>query len=706
MMNKRVLPFVLPVVAILVLLFAKSWGKEKSEPATKYERILTTVADWLEQGHFSPKKLDDKFSQEVFKKFLSSLDPDKSIVLQSDVDALKKYENQVDNELRTGKMELVPAVNDVMKKRSAEVEALCISLLEKPFDFSSNETMVTDREKAVSPKNEAERKEIWRKKLKYMVLERYAEALELRKKSKDSANFVVKADSTLERESRDRVRKIWQRSFDRQKKKTGLDDVFNLYVNTIAETMDPHTQFFPPVEKRAFEEQMSGHFFGIGAQLQEQDGNIKIAALITGTPAWKSGEIQVGDVILKVAQGKQEPVDIVGYETTDAVKLIRGVKGTEVRLTLKKVDGTIKVVSLIRDEIVQEEAFARSAIVKNENKIGYIYLPDFYIDFNDPNGSSCARDVANEVLKLKAENVDGIVLDLRYNGGGSLTETIKMVGLFIDEGPVVQVKGRDGEASVLRDKDKNVLYTGPLAVMINEYSASASEIFAAAIQDYKRGVIVGSTSFGKGTVQRQVSLDGNQGFIIPTSELGSLKLTIQKFYRISGGSNQLKGIEPDVKLPDNLEFTDVREKNEPDALPWDEIQKANYKPWDGSAGYAEIQKHYQEKVDENQAFKDIRANAEWLNNLSKSDVSLNLAAYQETQKKIKEVVSKSKNLQTSKTPLDVSFMQSDDERINKMDKEKGDRFKEWLKGLKTDIYLEETTKIMNNLILQGKTASK
>ncbi|CAN5738851.1 carboxy terminal-processing peptidase [soil metagenome] len=706
MLNKKVMPFVLPVIAVLVLLVAKSWGNEKSEPATKYEKILTSVGEWLEQGHFSPKKFDDAFSKQVFSKFISDVDPDKTIFLQPDIDKLKALENQVDNELRTGKMEIVPAVEDMYKGRMEESAKIAMSLLEKPFDFATNETVNLDRDKAKWPKNDADLKEVWRKKLKYMVLERYAEAIDLREKNKDSVKIEKKADTTLERESRDRVRKIYERSFNRLRTKFTMDDKFNLYINTIAETMDPHTEFFPPVEKRSFDEMMSGHFFGIGAQLQENEGNIKIVALITGSPAQKSGEVQVNDIIMKVGQGNAEPVDITGMELPDAVKLIKGKKGTEVRITLKKTDGTIKTLSLIRDEIVQEEAFARSAIVNKDNrKIGYIYLPDFYADFENPNGANCARDVANEIIKLKAENVDGIIMDLRYNGGGSLPDVIKMVGLFIEDGPVVQVKDRYGEASVYRDKDKSVLYSGPLAVMINEFSASASEIFAAAIQDYGRGIIIGTQSYGKGTVQRNVSLDAGNG-LMPSSgsELGSLKLTIQKFYRINGGSNQLKGITPNVILPDNYEFSDSKEKNDPNALPWDEIATAPFKPWPNADQYAAVEKQFQVKVDLDTAFQTIRKNAEWLSNVSKNEWSLNLTGYQDMQKKIRAAVKQNEKLQTLKDPMNINFMKLDDDRIVKMDKEKGERFRAWLKGLKNDMYLDETSKIMNDLITNDKTA--
>ena len=710
MTSKRVLPFVIPIVIALVFVGVKSWGfgGGNSEPATRYEKILTTVADLLEQGHYNPKKLDDKFSQEVFRKYLNDIDPDKNLLLQEDVNALKQYELTIDNELRTGKSELVPAVEAIYKKRLEEAAAIYKELLSKPFDFSKNETAHLDGEKLPFAKDAADRKDAWRKRLKYMVLDRYAFAIETRETSKDTVkNFVYKADSTLERESRERVLKIMDRSFDRLRNKFSLDEKFNMYINDITSTMDPHTNFFPPVEKRAFDEQMSGRFYGIGAQLGEQDGTIKIVSVITGSPAWKSGEIQVNDIIMKVGQGDAEPIDITGFETEDAVKVIRGKKGTEVRLTLKKVDGSIKVVSLIRDEIVQEETFARSAIVnKGGNKIGYIFLPEFYADFENPNGARSARDVAKEVQKLKDEHVNGIVIDLRNNGGGSLQDVIQMVGLFIDAGPVVQVKDRDGEASVYQDKDKGILYDGPLAVMINEFSASASEIFAAAIQDYKRGVVVGTPSYGKGTVQRNVGLDRNTGFFMPASELGTLKLTLQKFYRIDGGSTQLRGVTPDVIVPDNYEFYKFREKDNPDALPWDEIKKATFNQWNSGYDLKGVEVASQKRIETSPVFTGIRSNAQWLATENDKVFNLGLVQYQQDQKALKEKVKQTEKLLTLGTPAEIAFMNGDEERINQMDKMKAERFRNWLKALKTDIYLDETTNIMNDMILQGKTAKK
>jgi carboxyl-terminal processing protease len=532
-----------------------------------------------------------------------------------------------------------------------------------------------------------------------MTLERYTDLLDIREKNKGKDSFVVKSDEELEKEARNKVKKIMDRTFERFRFKFSDDDKFNLFVNAITTTMDPHSEFFPPVDKRYFDEEMSGRFFGIGASLQYDDGNIKVASVLTGSPAWKSGEIQAGDLILKVGQGKEDPTELTGFVVTDAVKLIRGKKGTEVKLTLKKQDGSIKVVSLIRDEIVQDETFARSAIVKEGNsKIGYIYLPEFYADFDHPNGNRSFIDVAKEVVKLKEEKVDGIVMDLRNNGGGSLYDVVQMAGLFVDEGPIVQVKDRDNKASVLRDKDRSVLYSGPLAVMVNEFSASASEIFAAAIQDYHRGIIIGSTStYGKGTVQRNIGLDPETGMSNSNNDLGTVKLTLQKFYRINGGSTQLKGVSSDIVLPDNMENLKVREKDDEDALPWDEIKKADYTEWKPGYDLKTIEELSNQRLKNDATFKLIKDNTDWLSKQYDKEFSLQIDKYRQQLKAIHETNKQIETLVKLKGQLDVSALPKETNRWPD-DKNKQDRFNQWLKGLQKDIYLDQAVKVVNDMI--------
>ena len=404
-------------------------------------------------------------------------------------------------------------------------------------------------------------------------------------------------------------------------------------------------------------------------------------------------------------KGKEEAVDLTGFGVTDAVKIIRGKKGTEVKLTVKKADGTIKTVSLIRDEIVQDETFARSAIVKNGNsKIGYIFLPEFYADFENPNGNRSYIDVAKEVIKLKEQKVDGIVIDLRNNGGGSLYDVVQMAGLFIEDGPIVQVKDRDNKPSILKDKDRSVLYSGPLAVMVNEFSASASEIFAAAIQDYGRGVIIGSTStYGKGTVQRNIGLDPETGFSMSNSELGTVKLTLQKFYRINGGSTQLRGVASDVVLPDQLEYLKVREKDDPDALPWDEINKSPYSAWNAGYDLKTIQQLSNTRINNDPAFKLIRESTDWLAKQNDKGSSLKLDKYQAEQKRIRSTFTQIQSLMKLQNDLNISALPGETDKFAN-DPGKQERFNTWLKNLRKDIYLDQAVKVVDDVINQQNLA--
>ncbi|MDQ6812985.1 MAG: PDZ domain-containing protein, partial [Bacteroidota bacterium] len=383
MLKRKVLPVVLVILFAGIFWAFQSQGGNGSSLATQ-QKILTTLGSIIEQNHYNPKAINDNFSQQIFKKFLESVDPEKNVFLQSDITSLKKYETSIDDEIHGAPIQFVPAVDVLYTKRIQEVMAFYKDFLAKPFDFTINEEIVVDGKKLNFSATENQRKEMWRKKVKFLTLERYTDLLDQREKNKDKKDFVMKTNAELEKDAREKVGKIMDKNFERIKLKFNADDRFNLFINTITAYMDPHSDYFPPVEKRAFDEQMSGKFYGIGASLKEEDGNIKVNSLLTGSPAWKSGEIQVGDIVMKVAQGKDEPAELTGLAVEDAVKIIRGNKGTEVRLTLKKQDGTIKVVPIIRDEIVQDEVYVRSAIVNGKQKIGYIFLPDFYADYDKP----------------------------------------------------------------------------------------------------------------------------------------------------------------------------------------------------------------------------------------------------------------------------------------------------------------------------------
>lgn len=708
MFNKRSLPVLVILLSAALFIGFRSMGTISNDPPGKYEKILHNVGDILAQVHYSPRKVNDEFSKEVFTKYLTVVDAEKNIFLQSDIQSLRKYELKLDDEINGGPVEFVPALSLIYKNRVLETEVLAKEILAKPFDFNSEEVVVLDAEKLEFPKNAEEKKERWRKRLKYLALERYSDQLENQEKNKGKKDFVAKTNQEIEKDARESVQKVINRMFERLKLKYNDDERFNQYVNTVTNTMDPHTTFFPPRDKRYFDEQMSGRFFGIGASLRMEDGNIKIASVITGSPAWKTGQVTVGDIVLKVGQGAAEPTDLTGYETEDAVKIIRGSKGTEVRMTLRKADGSIKVVPIIRDEIVQDETFARSVVVAGEgnSKIGYIMLPEFYADFDNPRGARSAVDVAREVIKLKDQKVDGIVIDLRNNGGGSLYDVVQIAGLFIEDGPIVQVKDRDGNPSVLKDRDKSVLYDGPLAVMVNEFSASASEIFAAAIQDYRRGVVLGSTStYGKGTVQRNIGLDKESGMFSSNSELGTIKLTLQKFYRINGGSTQLKGVSSDVVLPDVLEKSKVREKDDPDALPWDEIKQSPYTTWQAPYDIATVSSNSQKRVNNNPAFSQIKSNTDWLAEQNDKVYSLNLNKFREEKKKISATVKQIEALYKLPKELSVESLPGDEAKFAS-DPDKLSRYKQWKKSLSNDIYLDEAINSVNDMIYQQNLAFK
>jgi carboxyl-terminal processing protease len=706
MVNKRNLPIVLLILAGGVFVAFRTLGIG-GNPPTKYETILHNVGEYLEELHYSPKAIDDKFSMEVFNKYLTEVDAEKNVFFQSDIDELQgKYGIKIDDEILGKPIQFVPAVNVIYKKRLAETEGLYKEILSKPFDFSKEEDYNQNYDQLKWPHSEAERKEAWRKQLKYLSLERYSDLLDGQEARKHDSGFVKRSDAALEQDARDRTLKVMDRIYERLRVKTTDDDRFNMFVESIVQSMDPHTDYFPPVEKRYFDEQMSGRFFGIGASLKEDDGNIKITTLVTGSPAWKSGKVAIGDIILKVAQDTGEAVDLTGFGVEDAIKLIRGKKGAEVKLTLKKTDGTTQVVPLIRDEIVQDElTFARSAIVNSpKGKIGYIYLPEFYADFDNDKGNRCSIDVAKEIMKLKAEKVDGIVLDLRNNGGGSLYDVVQMAGLFVEQGPIVQVRSRDEKPQIYPDHDKTVLYDGPFAVMVNELSASASEIFAAAIQDYHRGVIIGSSStYGKGTVQRPIGLDKTLGLANPNSELGTIKLTLQKFYRISGGSTQLRGVSSDIVLPDIYpdiyEYAKIREKDNPDALPWDEIQKADYTPWKYAYDMSVIKGLSNQRLKNDSALNQIQSDAQWLSKTEDKVFSLNLQKYRDEQKQIKATVRQIETLSRlpASNQLSVQSLPEDAHKYDD-DKLKAERFQAWLKERRSDVWLGETVNVLDDMI--------
>lgn len=695
----RILKVALVVLGMgAVVMGVVAFKKMQRPSATKDQVLLSAVTQIIESKHYSPQKIDDAFSAKVFQDYIEALNPDKDIFLLEDINALNAYKDKLDNEIKGDPVQFYKKAATLYFARMEEVIADYKQILSTPFDFSTNETLNLSDEHERFALTAAERKENWRKKLKYSTLDRYLELSDQRDKNKGDTAF-DKPDTQLQEEARKKLLQMLDRNYNRQKLVFNEQEQFNTYLNVIVNLMDPHTEYFPPIEKRGFEEEMTGRFYGIGAQLKDDDGAIKIGSLMTGSPAWKSGQIQVNDEIIKVAQGKNEPVDVRGYAVTDAVKLIRGTKGSEVRLTMRAPDGTTKVVTIIRDEIVQDEQFARSAVItKNGNKTGYIYLPEFYADYERPDGNRCSKDVALEIIKLKKEGVKGIVMDLRNNGGGSLNEVVQMVGLFIKSGPVVQVSDKESKPNILNDRDESILYDGPLTVMVNEFSASASEIFAAAIQDYGRGIIIGSATFGKGTVQRTMPLGKVLDYSTGQTEYGALKITFEKFYRINGGSTQLKGVNPDIKLPDVYDYLKLREKDRASALPWDQIEKVKYLPYNTSENLQLLIDDANKSVSNNPNFSLLKDNINWLQQNNDRSYNLHIDSFRNEQALVRKTIQQNENLSNLITPLSIVPAQVDYEKFyNNPDKNKGDRYLDWLKRVQRDIYVDQAVDITARL---------
>lgn len=712
MKYKVIIPLL--IIGALAAFFSFKYVNSDVSGDNRKVLVLNTVMATINEAHFAPQQLNDSFSNRVFNNVIESQDYEKKFFTREDMDKLEQYRYKLDDELKSSSLDFYNLFNELLAKRVTQVEGYLTEIMGTPFTFDGNEEIELNGEKISFAANDKELKDRWYLYLKYRTLSKYIDlkkGQEDRKLyrdtavvNKDTTKFVVKTNAELEKEARDNISSTMQRYFKRLKK-INDDDRFAAYVNAYTESEDPHTNYLPPREKKSFDEQMSGTFFGIGAQLKEEDGKIKIVSIVTGSPCWKQGELKAGDEIMKVGQGANTPEDVTGFEINDVVQKIRGDKGTEVRLTVKKIDGSIRVISIIRGEVNNDEIFAKSAIINSpKGPVGYIYLIEFYSNFNSIDGRRCAEDVAQEVAKLKDAGVKGIILDLRYNGGGSLTDVVDMAGLFVNRGPIVQVRSSDAEPYTMANRGSNLLYDGPLAIMVNQGSASASEIMAAAMQDYKRAVIVGSPTFGKGTVQKLIPLDELLDNVVRAKmhannipDIGSLKITIQKFYRVNGGSTQLKGVTPDIQLPDLYSYIDVGERKDKAALGWDEIPPSPYAPFANPVNVPVLKALSEKRVGSNPHFEAVKANAERLKKLEENNVvSLNEKKYRMKLDETTALSKKMEELDKKATALDVSNLKTDLERIN-TDSVLIEKNKNWLKNLKKDIYIAETVNIINDM---------
>lgn len=700
---KRIVEFMkrnYKIILLVTVLSAVLWSfvpSQKKEDPEKDKLLLELLTFVLDKGHYEPIAFDDKFSAEVYKEYLNSLDPSKRFFIQVDIDEFSKYEKQIDDLILNKELTFFELTHARLMQRMKESRKMYKDVLSKSFNFASDEKINVDYEKQPYAKNERELKDRWRKQLKLSVLSSITDKQKLEEdKKKNDATYTVKSFELIEKEARESSLKSLDEYFDFIESELERADWFSIYINAIVERFDPHTFYFSPDNKEKFDISMSGTFEGIGARLQKKTEGVEISELISGGPAWRGKDLEAGDMILKVAQGAEEPLDIAGMRLDDVVKKIKGPKGTEVRLTVKKVDGTIKVISIIRDEVETEETFARSAVIeKNGKKFGIIYLPKFYIKFDNKDNRDAYKDVAKEVAYLKEQNVEGIAIDLRGNGGGSLETVVKMTGLFIDEGPVVQIKSSGRKKEVLYDTDKGVQWEGPLVVMVDNFSASASEIFAAAIQDYKRGIVIGSKhTYGKGTVQNVIDL--NQ-FVRGNSlgDLGALKTTTQKFYRINGGSTQLKGVLSDIVVPDRFLYLDMGERDATNAMPWDKIDPAKYVTV--SNGFESVVSKSVTRIASSDYFKLIDENAKWISERKDdNDFDLNLEAFKakmnasdEKAKKFKAISEFNNQLQFSWLPYENAIFEKDT-----LSKEKRVR---WHEEMQKDIYIDETFNVLVDL---------
>ena len=718
----------------LSLLAFKSNFSSSSDPE-KDKLLIELLTFVLEKGHYSPATMDDEFSKGVYKDYIEALDPSKRFFLQADIDEFSKYELELDDQLLNKDLTFFDLTYTRLIQRIEESKSIYKSILDQPFDYTIDESFNTDYEKMPYAKNTSELKERWRKQIKLSTLSSLVDRQEIQDSNgvidKDLKAVAAPLDeesdfqdaAETENKKEVAVTKDKKKSFDELEKETresslkSLDeyfgfikdltrkDYFSVYLNSVTSKFDPHTNYLAPEDKERFDVSMSGKLEGIGARLQKKNDYTEISELISGGPAWRGKQLEAGDIVIKVGQGNQEPIDVVGMRLDDVVKKIKGTKGTEVRLTVKKVDGTIKVISIIRDIVEIEETYAKSSIVeKNGTKYGVIYLPKFYIDFEDRDGRDAGKDIALEVARLKKEGVSGIVLDVRDDGGGSLSTVVDIAGLFIEEGPIVQIKSAGKRKEVLYDRDKKIEWDGPLVIMVNSFSASASEILAAAIQDYKRGIIIGSKqTYGKGTVQNVIDL--NQ-FVRSSSvgDLGALKTTTQKFYRINGGSTQLEGVSSDIVMPDRYSYLKMGERDMKNAMPWDKIDPASYSTWLNNKNFNQVIMNSKNRIAKNAQFQLVEDNAKWIDSRSEDYVySLNIDKFKLAQKQIEErakmykpLKNYSNKLKFNSLPYEIEIMAKDNSL-----KEKRQR---WHESLSKDIYVEEALNVLDDL--QGKPIVK
>ena len=695
----RIFGLVISGIVSLVIYFEISNFKFSSDEPNKDRLLVDLVSYVLDKLHYDPQIINDDFSIKVFDEFIEAVDSQKRFFLESDIEMLSQYRLLIDDQIKSSDITFFNIVYETLLSRISNVEGFYEDILNEPFNFYIDEEINLDYENINYAITLNDLKNLWRKRLKLSALDAFAAKKEIDDDKSDLEKNQTLIEEEIENEARSSI-KDNLKDFFQFNSELERADWFSIYLNSIVTQYDPHTTYFAPEAKEVFDQNISGKFQGIGARLTKTKQQVEIVEIIIGGPVWRDNLLNVGDIIISVAQSEdEEPTEISLMKLTDATDLIKGEKGTKVYLTVKRVDGGVEQVIVTRDVVELEETYAKSSII-NDNllKYGLINLPRFYVDFDDYGERNAANDLKKEILNLKTKGISGLILDLRNNGGGSLKTVVDITGFFIEKGPVVQVKSIGGRKEVLRDNDPSILWDGPLIILVNEFSASASEILAAALQDYNRAIILGSKqTYGKGTVQNILDLNnvisGNT-----YGDLGSLKITTDKFYRVNGGSTQLEGVKSDIIFPNRYSYVDIGEKNLENPLSWDKIDSARYNNSGNIFNYSQAISDSKERIYNNEYFTIIDEHASWIKSQQDDKIiSLNYLIYKDDLKSSKSQNDKLKSIEEFESPYKFEWNNISDKEDNSNNddiKEKRDR---WIKSLKKDIYVNEAMNLLRDL---------
>ena len=688
------------LIAFIMCLASCSFVSKDFDTSDKDNLIIQLITYVLDQAHYLDKEINDEFSEKVFDTFLENLDPYKRYFYASDIEEFSKYKYLIDDAFKNPNLDFFELVYKRYTKRMLESEKIFNDILSKPFDFNKDEVCECDFEELDYVKTKDQLFDRWRKLLKIYVIENYHNEIEddLRK-SKEDSDFILRNPVLIEKKTRETLKETMQQNYAFISEEMQRSDWFSVYINSFVSQYDPNTSYLDPESKDRFDVDMSGNYAGIGARLQKKIDKVEITEVISGGPAWRDNILEKGDAILKVRQDNEdEPVGILNMRLSEAVKLIKGKKGTKVHLTVKKVDGSVTEVTVKRDIVLLEETYIKSSIVeKDNNTYGLINIPKFYIDFDNQSNRDAAKDLRTEIERLKEQGIQGLVIDLRNNGGGALKTVVDMAGMFIKNGPVVQVKYFDKEKQVLSDRDRSVLWTGPLVILVNEGSASASEILAAAMQDYKRAIIIGGNqTWGKGTVQNVFPLNrmvrGNTN-----GDLGALRYTTQKYYRINGGSVQLEGVKSDINVPYRYKYLEFGEKDSENPLQWDEIDKVEFDMWNSNFNFEEAITKSNKRMANNEYLKLVDENAKWIKsvrdnkliNLNYDKFKLELEENSSITEKFNALNDYSMNYSFKSLPYELDLIKNDSVLGLKRER--------WHKSLNKDFYIDEALNVLSDL---------